>query len=91
MSTTKHEPIKIPVLNKANYPSWKVKMMLYLEAADPDFIEKITDGPHVPKKLISRDGTTPEHYVDKQKVEMTREEKLEVLKDAKVKSILYNS
>ena len=35
-------------------------MILYLEATDPDFIDKITDGPHVPKKLIPQDGTTPE-------------------------------
>ena len=66
--------------------------MLYLEAADPDFIDRNTDGPHVPKKLIPQNGTTPEHYVDKQKAEMTaRKEKIEVLKYAKVKSILQNS
>ena len=65
--------------------------MLYLEAADPDFVDMIADGPHIPKKLIPQDGTTPEHYVDKQKAEMTKEEKLEILKDAKVKSILHNS
>ena len=66
-------------------------MILYLEAVDPDFVDRITDGPHIPKKLIPQDGTTPEHYVDKQKAEMTKEVKLEVLKVAKVKSILHNS
>ena len=31
------------------------------------------------------------YYVDKLKAEMTREEKFEVLKDAKIKTILHNS
>ena len=59
MSTTKQESLKILVLNKADYPTWKVKMILYLEAADIDFIDRITDGPHVPKKLVPKEGTTP--------------------------------
>ena len=66
-------------------------MILYLESIDSDFIDRITDGPHVPKKLVPKEGTTPEHFVDKTKAEMTREEKLEVLKDSKVKSILHDS
>ena len=90
MSTTKQESLKIPVLNKVDYPTWKVKIILYFEAVDPDFIDRITDGPHVPKKLIPKEGTTPEHYVDKTREELTREERLEVLKDSKVKSILHN-
>ena len=91
MSTTKPESLKIPVLNKTDYPTWKVKMILYLEAADPHFIDMITDVPHVPKKLVPKEGTTPEHSVDKTRGEMTREERLEVFKDSKVKSILHNS
>ena len=59
MSTTEQESLKILVLNKADYPTWKIKMILYLEAADPDFIDRITDGPHVPKKLVPKEGTTP--------------------------------
>ena len=91
MSTTKQESLKIVVLNKDDYLTWKVKIILYLEAADPYFIDMITDGPYVPKKLVAKEGTTPEHYVDKTRAEMTREERLEVLKDSKVKSILHNS
>ena len=72
MSTTKQESLKISVLNKANYPTWKVRMILYLEFTDPDFIDRIIDGPHVPKKLAPKEGTTPEHYADKTKAEMTR-------------------
>ena len=64
---------------------------MYFEATNPDFIDRITDGPHVPKKLVPREGTIPEHYVGKLKTEITQEEKLEIPKDAKVKNILHNS
>ena len=66
-----------------------------LEATDPDFIDRINDGPHEPRKLVPAavvDGiTVPEHYVAKDKFEWTSEEKIDVLKDAKVKNILHNS
>ena len=55
----------------ADYPTWKVNMMMYLEAVDHGFIEKIVDGPNVPKKLVPQEGTTPEHYMHKLKAEMT--------------------
>ena len=68
---------------------------MFLEATDPDFLDRIHDGPHEPKKLVPAavvDGTTvPEHYVAKDKFEWTQEEKADVLKDAKVKNILHNS
>ena len=40
-------------------------MMLYLEAADFDFVDRINYGPRIPKKLIPHDRTTLEHYVDR--------------------------
>ena len=95
MSTTKYEHIRIPVLKKSDYSTWKVKMLIFLEATDPDYIDRINDGPHEPRKLVPAavvDGiTVPEHYVAKDKFEWTSEEKIDVLKDAKVKNILHNS
>ena len=68
---------------------------MFLEANDPEFLDRINDGPHEPKKLVLAavvDGiTVPEHYVAKDKFEWTPEEKADVLKDAKVKNILHNS
>ena len=95
MSTTKYEHIRIPVLKKSDYSTWKVKMLMFLEATDADYIDRINDGPHEPIKLVPAavvDGVTvPEHYVAKDKFEWTSEEKADVLKDAKVKNILHNS
>ena len=70
-------------------------MMMYLEAADFDYLDGFHDGPYVPTKLVPQivtDGKTiPEHYVVKDKAEWTTEEKNMVLKDAKVRNILHNS
>ena len=66
-------------------------MLMYLEATDPDYLDRIYDGPYVPKRLVARTEELPEHYVQKIKTEWTTEEKTQVLKDAKVKNILHNS
>ena len=70
-------------------------MLMFLEATDPDFLDRINDGPHEPKKLVLAtvvDGITiPEQYVAKDRFEWTSEEKTDVLTDAKVKNILHNS
>ena len=46
-------------------------MMMYLEAADYDYLDRINDGPYVPTKLVPQvvvDGKTVlEHYVVKDK------------------------
>ena len=95
MSTTKYEHIRIPVLKKTDFSTWKIKMLMFLEATDPDYIDRINDGPHEPRKLVPSavvDGVEiPEHYVAKDKFEWTAEEKADVLKDAKVRNILHNS
>ena len=95
MSTTKYEHVRIPVLKKTDFSTWKIKMLMFLEATDPDYIDRINDGPHEPRKLVPSavvDGVEiPEHYVAKDKFEWTAEEKADVLKDAKVRNILHNS
>ena len=54
-------------------------MLMFPEAIDPDYIDRINDGPHEPRKLVPEsvvDGVTvPEHYVAKDKFEWTSEEK----------------
>lgn len=64
---------------------------MYLESQDPDYRNRILDGPYIPKKLVPLTNGKPEHYVKKTKSEMTLEEKSEYLKDAKVRTILHNS
>ncbi|KAK1394762.1 hypothetical protein POM88_013818 [Heracleum sosnowskyi] len=91
MSTTKYESMKIPILKKSEYPAWRVKMMMYLEAMDPDYLDKIRDGPYIPTRIIERTETVFEHYVVKAKSEWTPEEKAHVLREPKIKNILHSS
>ena len=91
MPTNKYESIKIPVRKKSEYVTWKVKIMMYLKASDPDYLDRIFDGPYVPKKLVSQVDGVHEHYGKKTKFEMTLKEKTEFLKDAKVRTVLHNS
>ena len=71
MPTNKYESIKIPVLKKSEYVTWKVKIMMYLKASDLDYHDRIFDGLYVPKKLVPQVNGVPEHYVGKTKSEMT--------------------
>ncbi|KAK1382695.1 hypothetical protein POM88_020430 [Heracleum sosnowskyi] len=91
MSTSKYESMKIPILKKSEYPTWRVKMLMYLEAMDPNNLDRIRDGPYIPTKFVERTDTVPEHYVVKAKSEWTPEEKAHVLREPKIKNILHSS
>ena len=91
MSGNKYESIKILILKKSGYSTWKVKMMMYLETSDSDYIDRIENGPYVPVKIVVETTNKPEHSIPKEKREWTHEDKVQVLKDAKVKNILHNS
>ncbi|KAK1369636.1 hypothetical protein POM88_035728 [Heracleum sosnowskyi] len=91
MSTTKYESMKIPILKKSEYPTWRVKMLMYLEAMDLDYLDRIRDGPYIPTKFVERTDTVPEHYVVKAKSEWTPEEKAHVLREPKIQNILQSS
>ncbi|KAL8134798.1 hypothetical protein AgCh_009713 [Apium graveolens] len=64
---------------------------MHLEATDPDYLDVINDGPYKPTKLVPATPTVAEHFQLKEKSEWTPEEKVFVLKDAKVRNILHNS
>ena len=64
---------------------------MYLEASDPDYVDRVNDGPYLPKKIVPQTPTKHEHFVIKEKSEWSPEDKAEVIKDAKVKHILHNS
>ena len=91
MSGNKFENFKIPVLKNTEYSTWRVKMLMYLEASDPDYIDRINDGPYLPRKIVPQTATEPEQFIIKEKSEWSPEDKIEALKDVKVKTILHNS
>ena len=75
---------------------WEVKMLHHLEATDPDYLDRIRDGPFVPTRLYPQvtgaDGKVTNEYTgEKPKSEWSDKDKENVLKDAKVRNILFNS
>ena len=95
MSGNKDGNSKIPMLKSNEYTQWRVKMMHHIEATNIDYLDKIKDGPMfhqnwcLPWLLMQR--FLEEHMVDKSKAEWNKEDKENVLKDAKVRNILFNS
>ena len=96
MATNRDGNTKIPMLKRNEFTHWRVKMLNHLEATDPDYLDIIADGVTIPKRMLPRqevDGKPvgAEQYVLKTKKEWTNDERETMLKDAKVRNILFNS
>ncbi|XP_017249896.1 uncharacterized protein LOC108220596 [Daucus carota subsp. sativus] len=89
-SVSRYESIRVPMLKASEYPIWKVKMTMFLEATNPDFMDKIKDGPHVPTKLSVAVGED-QKLIPKEKKDFTPEDIASVSKDAKVKHLLHSA
>lgn len=93
-NSIKYECIRIPILKKTEYPTWRAKMLMFLKVIDPAYLDKINDGSYLPTKMMQptiRDRQTiHKFYTLKERKEWTLEEKTEVLKDSKLRIILYN-
>ncbi|XP_063941893.1 uncharacterized protein LOC135149891 [Daucus carota subsp. sativus] len=89
-SGNRYESIRVPMLKASEYPIWKVKMTMFLEATDPDFMDRIKDGPHVPTKLSIAVGED-QKLIPKEKKDFIPEDIASVSKDAKVKHLLHSA
>ncbi|XP_074351379.1 uncharacterized protein LOC141690483 [Apium graveolens] len=83
--------MKIPILKKVDYSTWRVKMLMFLEAIGDAYIDIINHGPPYPEKVVPMTPTVPEHYIRKEKSEWSDPEKAAMLKHAKVRNFLHNS
>ncbi|XP_074323489.1 uncharacterized protein LOC141660404 [Apium graveolens] len=91
MSGSKYESIKIPIRKKADYSTWRVKMLMFSEAIDDAYVDIIKRGPPYPMEVVAMTPDFPEHYVRKEKSKWSDPEKDSMLKDAKVRNIIHNS
>ncbi|XP_074342403.1 uncharacterized protein LOC141679946 [Apium graveolens] len=66
-------------------------MTMYLEATDSEYLNMIYDGPHRPMKLSVIVRGQEEKMVDKDKNNYTPEDLSSIMKDAKVRHLLYSS
>ncbi|KAK1401859.1 hypothetical protein POM88_001464 [Heracleum sosnowskyi] len=90
-SVSRYETIRVPILRPAEYPIWKVKMTMFLEATDPEYLDRINDGPHMPKKLSPVVAGQEQKSVPKEKKDLTPEDISSIAKDAKVRHLLHSA
>ncbi|KAK1379199.1 hypothetical protein POM88_025943 [Heracleum sosnowskyi] len=89
-SVSRYETIRVPILRPVEYPIWKVKMTMFLEATDPEYLDRIYDGPHMPTKLSPVVDGQEQKTVPKEKKDMTPEDISSIAKDAKVRHLLHS-
>ena len=88
---SRYESIRVPMLRPSEYSIWRVKMTMFLDAQDPEYMDRIRDGPHQPTKLLAATGGEASKTVPKEKKDMTPEDLLSITKDAKVKHLLHSA
>lgn len=67
MSGSKYESMKIPILKKSDYSTWRVKMLMFLEAIDDAYADIIKTGPPYPMETVAMTPYEPEHYIRTEK------------------------
>ncbi|KAL8147811.1 hypothetical protein AgCh_005211 [Apium graveolens] len=88
---SEYEAIKVPILKIHENPIWKVKMAMCLKATDPEYLNRIYDGPHRPMKLAVALHIQKEKMVDKDKKNYSPEDLSSIMKDAKTRHLLHRS
>ncbi|KAL8101041.1 hypothetical protein AgCh_033067 [Apium graveolens] len=85
MNTQKINSIKIPTFDKANYPLWKKKMLLFIRMANPLYIQILKNRPFTPmvrdEESTDGDMVIPAHYSPKDPSEYSEPEKEKVSLD----------
>ena len=66
-------------------------MTMFLEATDPEYLDRISDGPHMPTKLSVAVGDEKQVLIPKEKKDYTPEDISSMSKDAKVKHLLHSA
>ena len=51
-TVNRYDSIRVPIFKTAEYPTWKVKMAMFLKATDPEYLDRIYDGPDEPTKIL---------------------------------------
>ena len=88
---SRYETIRVPILRPSEYPIWKVKMAMFLEAIDPEYLDRINEGPHKPTKLSVVVADQPAKIVPKEKIEYTAENISSISKNANLRHLLHSA
>ncbi|KAL8090564.1 hypothetical protein AgCh_039861 [Apium graveolens] len=76
--------------NNSN-PLAQVRMTMFLEATDPEYLDRIKEGPHKPTKLAVAVAGEAAKTVPKEKSDYTAEDIASIAKDAKVRHLLHSA
>ncbi|KAL8088815.1 hypothetical protein AgCh_038556 [Apium graveolens] len=88
---SRYETIRVPILRPSEYAIWKVRMTMFLEATDPEYLDRIKEGPHKPTKLAVAVAGEAAKTVPKEKSDYTAEDIASIAKDAKVRHLLHSA
>ncbi|KAL8092951.1 hypothetical protein AgCh_034998 [Apium graveolens] len=88
---SRYETIRVSILRPSEYPIWKVRMTMFLEATDPEYLDRIKEGPHKPTKLAVAVAGEAAKTVPKEKSDYTAEDIASIAKDAKVRHLLHSA
>ncbi|KAL8118401.1 hypothetical protein AgCh_016070 [Apium graveolens] len=88
---SRYETIRVPILRPSEYSIWKVRMTMFLEATDPEYLDRIKEGPHKPTKLVVAVAGEAAKTVPKEKSDYTAEDIASIAKDAKVRHLLHSA
>ena len=96
MSTQKVGTVKIPQFDKENYVLWKKKMLLFLQVANPKYLDVLKKGPKIPMVIepeVIEDNVviTKARTYTKDPEDYTAAEKEEASMDASLQLILVDS
>ncbi|KAL8121277.1 hypothetical protein AgCh_018136 [Apium graveolens] len=88
---SRYETIRVPILRPSEYPIWKVRMTMFLEVTNPEYLDRIKEGPHKPTKLAVAVASEATKTVPKEKSDYTAEDIASIAKDAKVRHLLHSA
>ncbi|KAL8148088.1 hypothetical protein AgCh_005433 [Apium graveolens] len=88
---SRYETIRVPILRPSEYPIWKVKMAIFLEATYPEYLDRINEGPYKPTKLSVAVADQPAKSIPKEKGDYTAEDISSIAKDARVRHLLHSA
>ncbi|KAL8092592.1 hypothetical protein AgCh_034742 [Apium graveolens] len=88
---SRYETIRVPILRPSEYSIWKVKMAMFREAIDPEYLDRINEGSYKPTKLSDAIDDQPAESIPKEKGDYTAEDISSISKNARVRHLLHSA
>ncbi|KAL8094208.1 hypothetical protein AgCh_035911 [Apium graveolens] len=87
----RYKTIRVPIPRPSEYPICKVKMAIFLEARDPEYLDRINEGPYKPTMLSVAVANQPAKSIPREKGYYTLEDISSIAKDERVGHLLHSA